>query len=247
MMRHSSGEFKLVVEQYAIAAPLLGLPSRSVKEVYTEVRDAMGHEKYLSWDELHDPNAMPHKLLYSRHQAIDERAPSKATKATFPALSTMVSSTGQAEAGRHARGSPSGKAGSRLRARHNWRGQALGGGSRGTAPRLPQSRTAMRGRSRASGQCRKCGFIKENKKQCQRKKQTVDGVLTKFCWTHNAVDALEDDPIKQIELLKKEIEEHEAVEAYMMDVVKGGGGIDDLLRAHYRDGEVVDGKWVERE
>ena len=70
-MRHSSGEFKSVVEEYAIAAPLLGLPSRSVKEVYTEVRDAMGHEKYLSWDDLHDPNAIPHKLLYSRHQAIE--------------------------------------------------------------------------------------------------------------------------------------------------------------------------------
>ena len=93
----------------------------------------------------------------------------------------------------------------------------------------------------------KCGFIKENKEQCQRKKQTVDGKLTRYCWSHNAVDVLEDDPVEQIKQLKKEIEEHEAVEAYMMNVVKGGGGYDDLLRAHYRDGEVVDGKWVERE
>jgi hypothetical protein len=68
-LRHTSGELKIVVQEYASAAPLLSLPSRSVEEVYTEVRNDMGHEKYLSWDELQNPNAVPHKLLYSRYQA----------------------------------------------------------------------------------------------------------------------------------------------------------------------------------
>ena len=70
-LRHTSGELKLVVEEYASAVPLLGLPSRSVQEVYTEVRDAMGHERYMSWDDLFNPGAVPHKLLYSRHQALE--------------------------------------------------------------------------------------------------------------------------------------------------------------------------------
>ena len=70
-LRHTSGELKTVVEEYASAMPLLGLPSRSVKDVYIEVRDAMGHEKYMSWEDLHRPGALPAKLLYSRHQAAE--------------------------------------------------------------------------------------------------------------------------------------------------------------------------------
>ena len=35
--------------QYASAVPLLGLPLRSVEEVYMEVRNIMGVEKYMSW------------------------------------------------------------------------------------------------------------------------------------------------------------------------------------------------------
>ena len=70
-LRHASGEFKIVVEEYASAMPLLGLPSRSVKEVYTEVREAVGYEKYMSWEDLHRPGAVPTKLLYSRHQAAE--------------------------------------------------------------------------------------------------------------------------------------------------------------------------------
>ena len=52
---------------------------------------------------------------------------------------------------------------------------------------------------------------------------------------------------KQIEQLKKEIEEHEAVEAYMMKTIKEGGSYDDILRAHYRQGKVVDGEWVDED
>eukprot|EP00966_Prymnesium_polylepis_P175132 4052465-Prymnesium_polylepis.1 len=43
-LRHASGEFKIVVEEYASVIPLLGLPPRSVEEVYMEVREATGHE-----------------------------------------------------------------------------------------------------------------------------------------------------------------------------------------------------------
>ena len=50
---------------------------------------------------------------------------------------------------------------------------------------------------------------------------------------------------KQIEQLKKELEEYEAVEAYMMKTIKEGGSYDDILRAHYREGKVVDGVWVD--
>ena len=49
---------------------------------------------------------------------------------------------------------------------------------------------------------------------------------------------------KQFEQLKKELKEHEAVEAYMMKTIKEGGSYDDILRAHYREGKVVDGVWV---
>ena len=70
-LRHASGEFKIVVEEYASVIPLLGLPPCSVEEVYMEVREAMGHEKYMSWDDLHTPGAVPTKLLYSRHQATE--------------------------------------------------------------------------------------------------------------------------------------------------------------------------------
>ena len=70
-LRHASGEFKIVVEEYASVMPLLGLPLRSVEEVYMEVREAMGHEKYMSWDDLHTPGAVPTALLYSRHQATE--------------------------------------------------------------------------------------------------------------------------------------------------------------------------------
>ena len=50
----------------------------------------------------------------------------------------------------------------------------------------------------------KCGFIKENKEQCQRGKQTVDGVLTKFCWSHEAVEAKK---------VKKQMEEGDVMKA----------------------------------
>eukprot|EP00966_Prymnesium_polylepis_P200543 4646749-Prymnesium_polylepis.2 len=59
------------MEEYASAMPLVGLPPRSVKEVYTEMRDAVGHDKYMSWEDLHRPGAVPTKLLYSRHQAAE--------------------------------------------------------------------------------------------------------------------------------------------------------------------------------
>ena len=52
---------------------------------------------------------------------------------------------------------------------------------------------------------------------------------------------------KQIEQLKKELKEYEAVEAYMMKTIKEGGSYDDILRAHYREGKVVDGVWVDDE
>ena len=35
------------------------------------MREAMGHEKYMSWDDLHASGAVPTKLLYSRHQATE--------------------------------------------------------------------------------------------------------------------------------------------------------------------------------
>ena len=53
--------------------------------------------------------------------------------------------------------------------------------------------------------------------------------------------------MKKNEKLKKEIEVYEAVEAYMMKTIKEGGSYDDILRAHYREGKVVDGVWVDDE
>ena len=91
----------------------------------------------------------------------------------------------------------------------------------------------------------KCEFIKVNSEQCKRKKQLVDGCQTKFCWSHNAVDMLDEDPKKEIERLKKELEEHEAVEDYIVKILKSGGAYEDVLRAHNREGDVVDGKWVD--
>ena len=52
---------------------------------------------------------------------------------------------------------------------------------------------------------------------------------------------------KEIQHLKEQQVEGEAVEKYMMDVLSKGGGYDDLLQAHYRQGAVVGGEWVDEE
>ena len=46
-----------------------------------------------------------------------------------------------------------------------------------------------------------------------------------------------------ITALQTEIEEREAVEKFIMDMIKKGDK-DEALRAHYREGEVVNGVWV---
>ena len=46
--------------------------------------------------------------------------------------------------------------------------------------------------------------------------------------------------MKEIERLKAELEVSEAVEKFMKDCDE----IDERIRAHYREGKVIDGKWV---
>jgi hypothetical protein len=50
---------------------------------------------------------------------------------------------------------------------------------------------------------------------------------------------------KEITELKKKIAEYEAVEQYIMKTIRNGGEYDDILKAHYREGKVVDGEWVD--
>jgi len=50
---------------------------------------------------------------------------------------------------------------------------------------------------------------------------------------------------QEITELKKEIAEYEAVEQYIMKTIRNGGEYDDILKAHYREGKVVDGEWVD--
>ena len=50
---------------------------------------------------------------------------------------------------------------------------------------------------------------------------------------------------KKIALLEKEIQENEAVERYIMDKIKKGCKYEDLLKAYYREGKVVNGKWID--
>jgi len=50
---------------------------------------------------------------------------------------------------------------------------------------------------------------------------------------------------KEITELKKKIAEYEAVEQYIMETIRNGGEYDDILKAHYREGKVVDGEWVD--
>ena len=75
---------------------------------------------------------------------------------------------------------------------------------------------------------------------------TKDGVSW-FCENCDcpSEDNEDEEMQKQIEQLKKELKEYEAVEAYMMKTIKEGGSYDDILRAHYRQGKVVDGVWVD--
>ena len=49
---------------------------------------------------------------------------------------------------------------------------------------------------------------------------------------------------EEITELKNKIAEYEAVEQYIMKMIRNGGEYDDILKAHYREGEVVDGEWV---
>jgi len=49
---------------------------------------------------------------------------------------------------------------------------------------------------------------------------------------------------EKITKLNNKIAEYEAVEQYIMEMIRNGGEYDDILKAHYREGEVVDGEWV---
>ena len=71
---------------------------------------------------------------------------------------------------------------------------------------------------------------------------------------NNFTNSVSGDAVTDIQELTKEVQrlkelqaESEAVEKYMMSVLTKGGGYDDLLKAHYRQGAVVDGKWVDEE
>ncbi len=49
----------------------------------------------------------------------------------------------------------------------------------------------------------------------------------------------------QIKELQREREESEAVEKFIMKKVSAGCSYEDLLKAHYREGSVVNGEWVD--
>ena len=49
---------------------------------------------------------------------------------------------------------------------------------------------------------------------------------------------------EKITKLNNKVAEYEAVEQYIMEMIRTGGEYDDILKAHYREGEVVDGEWV---
>ena len=50
---------------------------------------------------------------------------------------------------------------------------------------------------------------------------------------------------EKITKLNNKIAEYEAVEQYIMETIRNGGEYDDILKAHYREGKVVDGEWVD--
>jgi len=52
---------------------------------------------------------------------------------------------------------------------------------------------------------------------------------------------------EEVAELKKEVAEYEAVEIFIMTTLRNGGSYDDILPAHYREGEVVDGKWKNKD
>lgn len=52
---------------------------------------------------------------------------------------------------------------------------------------------------------------------------------------------------KEVQRLKELQAESEAVEKFMMSVLWNGGEYDDLLKAHYRQGAVVNGDWVDED
>lgn len=77
-------------------------------------------------------------------------------------------------------------------------------------------------------------------------------ILTGFMNSQNnnqkqTMTSTNQDLKKEIQDLKKQLVESEAVEKYMMDVISKGGGYDNLLKAHYRQGKVVDGDWVDED
>jgi len=59
----------------------------------------------------------------------------------------------------------------------------------------------------------------------------------------NLVNKLEDEITK----LKKEILESEAVEMFIVKRLSDVGSHQEALKAHYREGKVIDGKWVNEE
>ena len=50
---------------------------------------------------------------------------------------------------------------------------------------------------------------------------------------------------EEIEYLKKQLAEYEAVETYIMKMLKKKCDYEDVLKAHYREGKVVNGEWVD--
>ena len=61
----------------------------------------------------------------------------------------------------------------------------------------------------------------------------------------NDDDDEEEEEKEEITELKKKIDEYEAIEQYIMKTIRNGGEYDDILKAHYREGKVVDGEWID--
>jgi hypothetical protein len=68
-VRDASGSLELMVNEYRLAAPKLGLVAPTTEDLYTRVCDGLGSDSYLSYTDLHTPGAVPHAEAISRHQA----------------------------------------------------------------------------------------------------------------------------------------------------------------------------------
>ena len=68
-VRDTSNSFEKMANVYRGAAEACGMPVLPIEQLYTQVRDELGMEKYLSYQALHTEGAVPHAEIISRHQA----------------------------------------------------------------------------------------------------------------------------------------------------------------------------------